>query len=301
MSYMITYNSIDGLTGMYAVVRRKLDGNYWNGTGWVSDSQYLLAMPLSESTTIPGEYSHESGINPVNGGVYVVSIYSSAGVLLFESECLYQSRQEPILKTINTVQRWLRLPESGVITEGHAALLLGFANEVQLDYLADTCQWPEMRLRGAFTTSPGISVYSLSPLQGGKVDSVTELRIGTSEAFQKPSTDDFRYKIRVEKVSGQPDCYNNYGKAGKSLLIEVYPIPDGVYRVDFELLQKPAELVNAEDIPLLDQDALMLGIKYLVRKDQGEEFAPELATFQAKLALLQGTHGESQDTELDFL
>lgn len=299
MAFPITYNGIEGLTDITAKIRRKLDGKYFDG-GWGTDSSLQLAHALTESAAVPGEYTGEANFTPANGGVYIISVYSGS-LLLFEMESLYRSRQRTILNIINELQRWLRLPESTEITDGHAALLLSFANEVQLDYMTEFCQWEEQKLRGAFRTQAGIAVYALSPLQSGVVDYVTELKIDSAPPLIKPSETAFRDIIRTAPDQAQPTSYNHYGRAGSSLLIELAPTPDAIYRVDFSLLLKPARLVNADDIPLLDGDTILLGMKYLARKDQGEDYQAELATFQAKISLRAGTHGESDSQGIDFL
>lgn len=296
--YPITYNGIEGQTGLYALIRRKLDGKYW-GLTW-GDQVSQVAIPLTEDLNIPGLYTGNADFNPSNGGIYVVSVFTSGGVLLLEMDCLFKSRQKTIIELIKDVQRWLRFAEAGVITEGHAQLLLGFANEVQLDYMAEYT-WEEMKVKGAFAAVPGIAVYAIAPLSSGIVETIKELRIGASEPMTKPDEDMFNAFVRSAPLDSQPLYYSHYGRAGASLIIEISPVPDVAYRVDFELLQKPAELVNAEDVPLLDQDVIKLGMKYLAKKDMGEDFNPELQTFQAKLSLKIGSHGESENAEIDFL
>ncbi|KAF0218793.1 MAG: hypothetical protein FD174_2576 [Geobacteraceae bacterium] len=297
--YPITYNGIEGQAGLFAKVMRKLDGKFW-GFGWVAGQAQQIVLNLAEDAAVPGQYTGNADFNASNGGVYVVSVFTAGGVLLMETECLYRSRQQTILETIKELQRWLRLPEAGVIAEGHAQLLLGFANEVQLDYMADYAVWDEMKLQAAFDAVAGLSIYALSPIQGGKVDMVGELRISDHQPLTKLPDVDFRAYVKANQSQGEPIYYRHYGRAGAVLLIEVAPTPDITYRIDANLLQKPAKLVNGEDVPLLDQDTIILGMKYLARKDQGEEYMPELETFQAKIGLKTSNIGED-DGGIDFL
>jgi hypothetical protein len=298
MSYGITYYGIEGLTPVTARVTRKLDGNVLAASGWGTSSPVDIAM--TEDILIPGRYAGTANFVPSNGGVYTVAIYLGS-VLLLEMDCLYKSRQQTVLQIINEVQKSLRLPQSTLITDAHAALLLGFANEVQIDYMAEFCQWEEAKVRAAFNTVAGQSVYSICPLQDLCIDTIAEMRIGTSDPLTKPPINQFRQSVRTAIGYSQPTAYNHFGRAGSALLIELNPTPNSVYRIDVDLLIKPQRLVLADDIPLLDQDMITLGVKLLCRKDMGEDINAELAAFQAKLSLRGGAYGEGQSTEIDFL
>lgn len=298
MSYSITYHGIEGQTGLVARVTRKLDGLVLTTSGWGTSAPDNIV--LTENETVPGKYIGTANFTPSNGGVYTVAIYSGTELLL-EMDCLHKSRQQTILQMINEVQCNLRLPQSTAITDAHAALLLGFANEVQQDYMAEFCQWEETKVRAVFNTVSGRSVYSIYPLQNLCLDTITEMRIGTGEPLSKPPIEQFRQSVRTITDYSQPTSYGHFGRAGAAILIELNPTPDAVYRINMDLIIKPAKLVLADDVPLLDQDIIMLGMKLLCRKDQGEDFQGELAAFQSKLVLRGGTYGEGQNTEIDFL
>jgi hypothetical protein len=298
MSYGITYYGIEGLAPVTARVTRKLDGNVLTASGWGTSSP--VDIDLTEDVLIPGKYTGTANFEPGNGGVYTVALYLGS-VLLFEMDCLYKSRQQTVLQIINEVQKSFRLPQSTLITDAHAALLLGFANEVQLDYVAEFCQWEEAKVRAAFNTVAGRSVYSICPLQDLCIDTIAEMRIGTSDPLTKPPVNQFRQSVRTITDYSQPTSYGHFGRSGTALLVELNPTPDSVYRINADLLIKPQRMVLADDIPLLDQDIITLGVKLLCRKDQGEDIAAELAAFQAKLSLRGGAYGEGQSTEIDFL
>ncbi len=298
MSYGITYYGIEGQSGLVANITRKLDGAVFSSSVWGGGTPDGIA--LSEDVAVPGKYTGTASFTPSNGGIYTVAIYSGS-VLLLEMDCLYKSKQQTALQIINEVQASLRLPQSTLITDAHASLLLGFANEVQLNYMAEACQWEETKTRASFDVVQGRSVYSVCPLQGLSLDNISSMRIGTADQLTKPSTEQFRISIRTATDQGQPIAYNHFGRAGSALLIEFYPTPDTTYRIDADLLLKPVKLFAADDVPLLDQDIIILGMKLLCRKDQGEDYQGELAAFQGKLSLRMGAYGEGESTEIDFL
>ncbi len=303
MSYSITYYGIEGQPVPYAIMERLLDGSFWDETNkqWVSASSSVCNITLIEDSATPGKYIGSASLNAANGGVYRITAFDNFGVMLTRNTVINKSDQMTALQIINEVQRQMRLPKSSLITEPHAQLLLSFCNEVQVDYMLEFSTWDELKVTGSFALKAGVSKYMIAPVNGGKVDSIRSLQIGTDKPLDNVKDYDFRAFCVANQDSHQPYIYRHFGRSGGGIIVEVSPIPDTFYQVDYELLQKPAKLVNATDVPILDEDTIILGVKYLAKKDQGDEFQAELATFNAKLGLQGGNQTGSSSGDVEFL
>ena len=303
MSYDITYYGIEGQPIPYARVQRLLDSKWWDETGiqWVDSPSATCNVNLIEDSTMVGKYIGSANFTASNGGVYRITVYDNAGVMLARNNIVYNSNQMTALQIINEVQRQLRLPKSALITEPHAQLLLSFINEVLVDYMLEFTTWDELKVSGSFAVKAGVSVYMVAPVNGGKVDTILNLQIAGDQPLDNLNGEAFRAYSRAQADQHQPYVYRHFGRSGGGILIEVSPVPDGFYQVDYELLQKPTKLVNAADVPMLDEDTIILGVKYLAKKDQGDDFAAELATFQSKLALMGGNQSGSSYGDVEFL
>jgi len=68
---------------------------------------------------------------------------------------------------------------------------------------------------------------------------------------------------------------NYYGINGSDsngdLQIDIYPIPDAVYNLDFNLVKKQADLSSDTDIPLIPNDVIVLGAWALAVSERGED------------------------------
>lgn len=303
MAYAITYNGIEGQGGLYARVQRRFDGRFWDEASllWAAAEAASCNVPLVETIGIPGEYAGSAAFDPAKGGVYAVAVYSAAGALIHRTEDTYLADQMTALQIINEVQRQLRLPQSPLVTDPHAQLLLSFINEVMLDYMMEYIAWDELKVVGAFAVAAGVPVCRIAPINRGKVDVIRNLQIGTAGPLVKLNDEQFRAYRRGNPGQGQPIYYRQYGRAAGALIIELAPVPDAAYQIDYEILHKPEKLSGKDDVPILDQDTIILGVKYLAKKDQGDDVTGELAAFQAKLGLQGGTQGESNSGDVDFL
>ena len=300
MSYTITHNGLDGQAGLYARIKRIYDGYWWSesGSAWVASASAVCDVALSEGSA--GVYAASAGMTPMAGGLYAVYVYDASGNLVAMSEAIYQPSRKTALQIVNTVQRKLRLPQSTLITDAHAALMLEYANQIMLDFMMEKTTWDELKIKGAIGTRDGVSIYYVYPVNAANVDYIRILQVGTDDPIEKLTDEEFRdYARTVSGSEGQPLYYRIVGRAGSALIIELAPTPDAVYQVDFEVLQKPVRMTAAGDIPALDDDTIISGALFLARQEQGEDFQTELGAFQSKLGLHADNQSESnfQDVE----
>ncbi len=298
--YALTYRGMDGQTGLYARIKRRLDEYWWDNaaSAWVADADSDCDISLTEGTA--GIYAATGGCTPMQGGVYAIYVYDSDDNLVAMAEEIYSPEQLNALEIINEVQKDLRLSQSSAISETHAALLLSFLNTIQQDIMMDGYVWPELNLKGAFGTRDGISLYYIYPANGGVLDKIESMQIGDDEEIEFPKSDErFRELKRQYTTEAQPLFARIYGRAGAALVIELLPTPDDVYQVDFEALMRPAALSTAAAIPILDSRTIQAGVFYLAKEEQGDDFSTALAVFQMKLSSQSVSHGDenTQDVE----
>lgn len=303
MAYSITYRAVEGQTGLYVRVQRKADGQWWDEVNdtWISSASGDCDISLTEDSNTPGKYDATANFSPSEGGLYVSYVYGSGGSLLAVTENLYKPGQMNALQIVNEVQKQLRLPKSDIITRPHAQLILSFVNDVMLNYMMEAAVLDELKVRGSFMTQQGIGVYQLWPVNVSNVDVVRSLQIGTYEPLQKLSDDDFREYKRLVTTEGRPLAYRHYSRAGGALLLELAPVPDTTYQVEYTVLQKPVKLVNAEDVPLLDVDTIIAGTVLLAKVDMGVASEADMAEFQMKLGAQVETQGETNFGDVEVV
>jgi hypothetical protein len=302
MAYALTYNGIEGQAGLYSRIQRLLDGKWWDETGsaWVAAQSAACDVALTESAILPGQYSALAGIIPARGGVYLVAVYTAAGVLLMQSECPNMSGQRTVLEIINNVQKELRLPQTGEVAfpiSAHAQLLLGFINKT-MDLMMEHSPSSSLKTSGRFQTIAGMAYYQISPVNAtGGIDMVSRLQIPGSYPLSLMSDDQMKaYKDSCTEQN-QPGVFRLHSRQGGALIIEVAPTPDAAYSVDFNGLLRVVSLTASTDIPLLDADTIQLGVLWMAKQDQGEEFQVDLAAFQAKISLHNPTGSIAGDVE----
>lgn len=304
MAYAIAYNGIEGQAGLYARVQRKFDGMWWSESdvAWVPLESVVCDIALVESLTAPGAYSGVAGLSPAKGGIYTVSVYTSSARLLMSTDCPYLSTQRTVLEIINNVQRGLRLPQTGEVafsTSAHAQLLLGFLNKIS-DLIMEHSPAAELKVSGSFQIVAGMPYYPISLVNfPSGIDVINRLQIGIYEPLVPICDEQMSEYRRSVTEQGQPLYYRPYSRQGGTMIVEVAPTPDKTYTVSFNGFLRVSRLTASTDIPVLDPDTIELGMLFLAKEDQGEEFQTDLAAFQAKNSLHNPNGGVAGD--VDFL
>jgi len=304
--YTLSYNGIEGQAGLYARIQRLLDGLWWDESvlAWVVADAYTIDgdIVMTETAESPGEYTAQAAFNPAKGGVYVVSVYTDGGVLLMRTDCPYLPNQRTVLQIINNVQKELRLPQTGEIafsTSAHAQLLLSFLNKT-MDLIMEHSPSSALSVSGAFQLTQGLQYFPVSPVNiSSGIDTLSRLQIGSNEPLMLVTAEQLADYRRTFTQQGQPLYYRLYNRRGGSMIIEVAPTPDATYTVDFSGLLRVAQLANHDDVPMLDADTVQLGVLWMAKQDQGEEYQTDLAAFQAKISLHNPDGGAAGD--VDFL
>ena len=84
-------------------------------------------------------------------------------------------------------------------------------------------------------------------------------------------------------MSGDPEYYGiNGSDSNGDLQVDVYPIPNAVYVLDFNLVLKQDDLSDDGDIPLVPSDVIVLGAWALAVSERGEDGGAGYAELDAK-------------------
>jgi hypothetical protein len=152
------------------------------------------------------------------------------------------------LQLVNDVMVRLREPEVTAVTDNAYSKLIGkFVNDAKRQ-VEDSFNWNALRTTQAVTTSSSVYSYSLT-------DCEQRFRV----LYVLNSGDDWflGYKTRTEMadlifnqplVSGSPEYYSFNGvDSNGDTKVDLYPVPDGVYTINFEVVKPQAELSASAD------------------------------------------------------
>jgi len=192
------------------------------------------------------------------------------------------------LEIVREVQKRLRMPQSSDFSDPHAQLILSFVNTVQRDLMAEYGVWDALKVYGEFDTEAGESLYTVA-VEGKEIDVILNMSINGKD-LQKVSDEVFRQLKKQYNTLGQPVVYRFYSRTAQSIIVELFPTPNAIYKVEVEALSKPPRLTQETDIPMLDVDAIIAGTLMLAKKEQGDDPSQEMALFQLKMDMHTDTY-----------
>jgi len=207
------------------------------------------------------------------------------------------------LELVKRMQRKLRLPQAGRVTEPHAAIMLECLNSAQRNLLPESYVWDELKVYGSFDTKIGDALYTITGADSNEIDVIRNLEIEDSDPIIHKTDSEFRgIKRAYGSTTGRPLYYRIYSRTGgTSILIEVCPTPDAVYTVNTEALKKPKRLTADGDEIILDEDTLFLAAMFLATDAEGMDFQTALSLYQAKLSLIGENQGESNWGDIEAI
>lgn len=181
---------------------------------------------------------------------------------------------------INAVLRRLREDSVGSDWSGalidasgptdYQVLIGDFVNEVKRE-VEDAWDWTSLRRIETVATVADTRSYNLpSTSQRTRTLSVQEQSQGTKlqgvpdswiRSTQYPSPDS----------SGVPSYFSINGTSSGLLTAQVYPKPDGVYNIDFYLLDPQDDLTNATDVLTCPSFPVIMGVWARAIAERGED------------------------------
>jgi|TARA_E500000178_G_C16822930_1_gene662382 hypothetical protein len=175
------------------------------------------------------------------------------------------------LTIVNSVLRRLRENEvSGVANTTYSKMVGDFVNDAKTQ-VENSHDWSALRTTIVVPTVSGTTDYTLT--NSGERIKVYSAINDTSNFFmnyESPNWFNNAYFISGE-VSGTPDSYTFIGiDSSRDTKIKVFPKPDAVYSLRFDVIARENELSSDTDTTVLPSNPIVhLAVAYLAR-ERGE-------------------------------
>ena len=175
------------------------------------------------------------------------------------------------LTIVNEVLRRLREDEvSAVANTTYSKMVGDFVNDAKR-IVEDSHAWSTLRTTIVVPTVANTTEYSLT--NAGERVKIYSAINDTSNFFMRyesPNWFNNAYYISGE-VTGTPDSYTFSGiDSNEDTKIQVYPKPDAVYSMRFDLIAREAELSNDTDTTVLPKNAIIHNAVALLARERGE-------------------------------
>lgn len=176
------------------------------------------------------------------------------------------------LEIVNSVLRRLRENEVSSINETPYSRMIGeFVNDVKRE-IEDAWNWDSLRTTLTASTTASLFNYVLE-------GAGTRFRILNVVNDTKDTTVEYRDGAWFDRVfatqpvqTGSPMYYNLNGvDSDGNAQVDLYPIPDGVYALYFNIVQPQPDLVNSGDVPLVDSKGIILGAVARAIEERGDD------------------------------
>lgn len=174
-------------------------------------------------------------------------------------------------EVMNKVMIRLREDEVDDVSEGPYPKLIGaLINKVKRE-VEDAWDWQALRTTYQVDTGDGIYNYTL-------VGSSTRFRVddvwNTTDDIEMefmPSVDMDRL-FREAYLTGSPRYYSWNGvSADGDVQVDLYPVPDGVYEVEFQLITPQEDLVLNDDVMYVPKEPVIEGVLAHAITERGED------------------------------
>ena len=187
------------------------------------------------------------------------------------------------LQLVNSVLRKLREDAVTAVSDTTLSTLIGdFVNQIK-DEVETSWKWNVLRNTITINTVNGTFRYVLTGAgtQSALLDSWNDtgdirLNVAPVELLNSYYTDS-------NVASGSPYLYGiNGSDSNGDIQVDVYPKPDGVYNLDFNLVLKQADLSADADILLVPSNVVVLGAWALAVSERGEDGGASFTELDAK-------------------
>jgi hypothetical protein len=174
------------------------------------------------------------------------------------------------LQLVNNVLRRMREDEVTSVNQNTYSKMVGdFVNDAQ-KIVADAWDWSQLRQVITINTVAGTSEYLLS---GANYDSkILTSWNDTSNLWleYQPTQWIERAYFTAEVPEGSPMYYTNYSMTSGEPVVKVYPEPNDVYTLVFNVVVRDVTLTNNTDVVLLPTLPIIHLAVALLARERGE-------------------------------
>lgn len=185
------------------------------------------------------------------------------------------------LDLVNNVLRRIREDEVSAVSESSYSKLVGdFVNDAKRQ-VEDAWDWSALRTTLSVNTSSGTFNYVLTGSQNRV--KVLDVLNDTSNRFMQYNTQHWfneQYLGNDTVVSGSPNYYTFNGvNANGDTQVDIFPKPDGVYALRFNVVQRGADLsADSDQTQVPAQPIINLAVAFAAR-ERGETGGPTAAEY----------------------
>lgn len=176
------------------------------------------------------------------------------------------------LEIVNSVLRRLRENEVSSVNETpYSRMIAEMVNDVKRE-VEDTWNWDVLRTTLTATTSNALFNYVL--VGSGTRFRVLDVINDTSDYVMeyRPTAWFDAVFLAQNAQNGSPIYYNFNGvNANGDSQVDLFPIPDGVYAIRFNLVLPQVDLVNDADVLEIDSIAVIYGTVARAIEERGDD------------------------------
>lgn len=176
------------------------------------------------------------------------------------------------LEIVNKVLVRLREDEVTSITQTTYSKLIGsLVNATKRD-IENAWNWHCLRETLTVTTTADLFNYVLSGF--GTTSRVLHVYNDTDNVhmyYRSSKWFDTQFRMSDSPEKASPVYYSWNGTNNGDVQVDLYPIPDGVYELRFNIVKQQDDLADNTDVPLIDQNLLIEGTLARAISERGED------------------------------
>jgi len=191
------------------------------------------------------------------------------------------------LEIVNKVLVRLRENEVTSLTENsYSKLIADLVNVVKRE-IENAWNWDALRETLTLTTAADLFNYVLTGF--GTTSRVLNVFNDTEDIhmyYRSSKWFDTQFRMVDTPSKDAPMYFNWNGTSNGDLQVDVYPIPDGVYNLRFNIAKQQADLSAPTDVLLIDANLLIEGVVARAISERGDDggFMDQEARYKNMLA-----------------
>lgn len=176
------------------------------------------------------------------------------------------------LDAINSVLKRLREREVGTPTENEYSTLIGILINDSLQEIEQAWDWSALRTSLTVTTSANVFNYELNGTQNNvKVLDAVNATSNSWVGYETAHWFNQQY-LTDTPATGSPSRYSFNGVSSDGdTLVDLHPVPDGVYTLRFNVVQRSGELTESADKITVPSTAVVLLAYAKAVEERGED------------------------------
>jgi len=176
------------------------------------------------------------------------------------------------IELVNDVLVRLREPEASFVGENaYVKLIARYINDSKRQ-VEDAYNWNSLSETLTATTEPNIFSYALR--DSGQRFRVIDVINDDSNWFVRNATTRWMNEqfLIANPPKGSPAYYNFNGiDLDGDTVVDLFPIPNGIYRIRFNIIRPQIELLNNDDVVLVPPEPVILGALARAQAERGED------------------------------